>query len=106
MSNSQEKYKAQHDQHIKEKSFRFGVRVWLQLNKKRLQGPSKKINALRYGHFKVLDKVGENAYSLSLPRYICIYSVVNVDTLKLYEPSILDWEIEENVLPTIENITP
>ena len=32
-----------------------------------------------------------------------IYSLVNVDNLKLYEPSMLDQE-EENVLPTIEDL--
>jgi hypothetical protein len=52
-----------------------------------------------------LEKVGDNSYILSLPPYICIYSVVNVENLKLYEPSMLDKE-EEQVLPTIEDLTP
>ena len=43
---SQEKYKARHAQHKTEKSFKVGDRFWLQLNKERLQGPSKKIKAL------------------------------------------------------------
>jgi len=49
--------------------------------------------------------VGDNTYRLSLPPYMCIYSVVNVENLKLYEPSILDQE-EEQVLPTIEDFAP
>ena len=88
----QEKYKARHDQHKTKKSFKTGDRVWLQLNNERLQGPSKKINALSYGPFEILEKVGDNSYRLSLPPYMNIYSVVNETKLKLYEPSMLDQE--------------
>jgi hypothetical protein len=35
MKMSQEKYKAKHDQHITENSFKVGDTVWLQLNKER-----------------------------------------------------------------------
>ena len=34
-----------------------------------------------------------------------IYSVMNVENLKIYEPSILDQE-EERVLPTVEDLAP
>jgi hypothetical protein len=103
LKKSQERYKARHDQHRIEKSFKVGERVWLQLNKERLQGLGEKIKALRYGPFEVLEKVGDNAYRLSLHPYMCMYSVVNVENLKLYEPSMLDQE-EEQVLPTIEDL--
>jgi len=36
---------------------------------------------------------------------MCIYSVVNVDNLKLYEPSMLDQE-EEHVLHSMDDLTP
>jgi hypothetical protein len=36
---------------------------------------------------------------------MCIYLVVNVENLKLYEPSMLDQE-EEKVLPSIEELAP
>jgi hypothetical protein len=49
--------------------------------------------------------VGDNDSMLSLPPYTRIYSVLNVENLKLYEPSMLDQE-EEQVLPTIEDSTP
>ena len=39
------------------------------------------------------------------PPYMCIYSVVNVKNLKLYEPSMLDQD-EEHVLPSIEDLAP
>jgi hypothetical protein len=56
MKKSQEKYKARHDQHKTKRTFRVGDKVWLQLNKERLQGPGKKIKALRYAYFEVLEK--------------------------------------------------
>ena len=80
-----------------------GDNVWLHLDKERLQGPGKKIKALRYVPFEILKKVGDNTYKLILPPYIHIYSVVNVDNLKLYEPSMLDQE-EEHVLPFGEDL--
>ena len=57
------------------------------------------------GPFEVLKKVGDNAYRLSLPPYMHIYSVVNVENLKLDDPSMLDQE-EEKVLPSIEELAP
>ena len=36
---------------------------------------------------------------------MCIYLVVNVENLKLYDPSILDYE-EEHVLPSVEDLAP
>ena len=56
------KYKAGHDQQRTEKSFKVGDRVWLHLNKERLQGPGKKIKALIYSPFEMLENVGDNAY--------------------------------------------
>jgi len=69
------------------KAFKVGNRVWLQLNKERLQGHGKKIKALRYGSFEILEKVTDNAYIINIHPYMHIYSVVNVENLKLYEPS-------------------
>ena len=80
-------------------------RVWFHLNKKSLQGLDKKIKALWYGLFKVFEKVGDNSYKLSLPPYMCIYLVVNVENLKLFEPFMLDQELEK-VLPSIEGLAP
>jgi hypothetical protein len=82
-----------------------GDKVWLQLNKERIQGPSKNIKALQYDPFEVLEKVGDNSYRLSLPPYMRIYLTMNVENLKLYEPSMLDHE-EEKVLPTIADLAP
>jgi hypothetical protein len=57
------------------KQFKVGDKVWFLMNKERLQG--KKIKALQYGRFEVLEKVDDNAYILILPPYMCIYSIVS-----------------------------
>jgi hypothetical protein len=61
---------------------------------------------LHYGPFKVLEKVDDNSYRLIQPPYVCICSVVNVENMKLYEPSMLDQETEERALPTMEYLAP
>jgi hypothetical protein len=48
--------------------------------------------------------VGDNAYKLSLSPYMCIYLVVIMENLKLYEPSMLDDEEVEQVLPSIVDL--
>jgi hypothetical protein len=106
LKKSQEKYKVGHDQQRIENSFKVGDKFWLQLNKERLQGPGMKIKAMWYGPFEVMEKVGDNAYRLNIPWYMCIYSVVNVENLKLYEPYMLDQGTEEQFLPTIEDLAP
>ena len=75
------------------------------MNKEILQGPGKSIKALQCGTFVILEKVGDNTNRLILPPYMKIYSVVNVENLKLYEPSMLDQE-EEQVLPSIDDLAP
>jgi hypothetical protein len=113
LKKSQEKYKDRHYQHKTKRTFRVGDKVWLQLDKERLHGPGKKIKAMRYGPFEVFEKVGVNAYKHNLPPYmhinylppyIHINSIVSVENLKLYEPSVLDQK-EEQVLPSIEDLT-
>jgi hypothetical protein len=73
LKKSHEKYKAGHDQHKTEKSFKVGDMVWLQLNKERLKGPSKKIKALGYGPFEALEKDIDNAYKIILP-HTCTFT--------------------------------
>lgn len=81
-----------HDQHRTKKSFGVVDKVWLKLNKEKLHGPGNKIKALTYGPYEIVEKVDDNSYQLNLPPYMHIYVVVNVDNLKVYEPSMLDQE--------------
>jgi hypothetical protein len=43
----------------------------------------------RYGPFKILENIGDNAFWLELPPYMQMYSMVNVEKLKLYEPPMI-----------------
>ena len=63
-----------------------------------MQSPGNKIKELWYGPF-----VGDNGYRLGLPPYMRIYSVVNVENLKLCEASMLDQDPNQ-VLPSVKDL--
>ena len=60
--------------------------MWLHISKERMKGEGKKLKPIRYGPFTILEKIGMNYFCLELHPYMQIYSVVNVENLKLYEP--------------------
>jgi hypothetical protein len=103
LTKAQQKYKERHDRHRVQGHFQEGDLVWLHLGKDRLRGVGKKLKPIRYGPFKILRKIGDNACQLELPAYMEMYSVVNVDKLKLFEPSMLDDE-PDGTLPTVEDL--
>ena len=61
---------------------------------------------IRYGPFKILKKVGNNAFQLDLPSYMQMYSVVNVENLRLYEPPLIVDHESVVQLPSIEDFSP
>ena len=89
MDSSHDKYKQGHEKHRVDHHFQIGDRVWLHLSKDRLQGKGINLKPIRYVPFTILDKVGNNSFWLELHLYIQMYSVVNVENLKLYEPPII-----------------
>ena len=84
LERSQAKYKARHDKHRIEHSFQVGDQVWLYISKDRMKSEGKKLKPIRYGSFKILEKIGENTFYLDFPAYMHIYSVVNAENLRLY----------------------
>jgi len=78
-----------HEKYRVDYKFHVGDHVWLHLSKEMLQGPTKKLKPIKYGPFEIMEQVSENAFRLNLPVYMNIYLVVNVEYLKLYEPSML-----------------
>ena len=62
----------------------------MHLEKERLQGPHRKLRPLRYGPYKIIKKVGENAFELNLPPFLGVHLVFNVELLKPYFPPLLD----------------
>ena len=71
-----------------------------------MQGEGKKLNPIRYGPFKILEKIGENAFRLDFPAYMHIYSVVNAESLRLFEPSLIEDPEEQSQLPSIDDLLP
>jgi hypothetical protein len=67
-----------------------------------LQGEGKKIKPICYGPFKILDKIGSNAFRIELPPYMQIYLVVNVGKLRLYEPPMIEDQGESVQIPSID----
>jgi hypothetical protein len=90
LEKNQAKYKARHGMHRVDHRFKVGDQVWLYISKERLQGEGKKLKPIRYGPFKILDKIGSNAFRLELLPYMQIYSVVNVENLRLYDPPMIE----------------
>ena len=71
-----------------------------------MQGEGKNLKPILYGSFKIIKKVGNNAFQLDLPSYMQIYSVVNVENLHLYEPHLIDDQGSDVQLHSIEDFSP
>ena len=71
-----------------------------------MQGEGKKLKPIRYGPFNILEKIGENYFCLELPAYMHIYSVVNADNLRLFEPSLIEDLEEKSQLPFVDDLLP
>ena len=77
------------DRHRVDHKFQEGDEVWLHISKERMQGEGKRLNPIHYGPFKILKKVGNNAFQPDFPSYMEMYSIVNVENLCLYEPPLI-----------------
>ena len=75
------------------------------ISKGRMQGEGKKLKPIRYGPFKIIKKVCNNAFQLDFPSYMKMYSVVNVENLRLYEPPLIDDQGSDVQLPSIEDFS-
>ena len=84
----------------------FKLEKKLGYSKERLQGEGKKLKTIHYGPFKILEKIGNNAFRLDLPPYMQIYYVVNVENLRLFEPPLIDDQGEHVQLPSIDYFSP
>jgi len=103
LEKSQANYKARHDKQQMEHYFQVGDQVWLYMNKDRMQGEGKKLKPIRYGPFRILEKIGENDFHLDLLAYMHIYSVMNADCLRLFEPSMVEDLEEQSQFPFVDD---
>ena len=106
LERSQAKYKMRHYKHRVDHSFQVEDEVWLYISKERIKGEGKKLKLIRYGPFKIIDKIGNNAFRLDLPPYMQMYTVVNVENLKLYEPPLIDDQGEHVQIPSLDDFSP
>jgi hypothetical protein len=67
-----------------------------------LKGEGEKLKPIRYGTFTILEKSGINSFHLDLPPYMQIYSVVNVENLKLFWPPMIMDQGEEVSIPSVD----
>ena len=75
--------------------------MWLHLQKERLAGPHRKLRPLRYGPYTITKAVGDNAFELSIPPFLGLHLVFNVDRLRPYFPPLLDTsDVAEQLTPT------
>ena len=78
-----------------------GDKGWLHLQKERLAGPHHKILPLRYGAYTITKVFSDNDFELSIPPFLGLYLVFNVDHLRPYFPPLLDTsDIAEQLTPT------
>ena len=71
-----------------------------------MKGEGKKIKPIRYGPFEILEKIGTNAFRLKLPPYMQIYSIFNVENIKLYEPPMIMDEETNIQIPSVDDMAP
>jgi len=77
-----EAYKANVNKHRRQLEFQPGDLVWLHLRKERFPSWRKnKLMARSNGPFEVLERVGNNAYKLQLPRDMAVSATFNIGDL-------------------------
>ena len=91
---SNEEYKHKADSHKRTKEFNEGDLVMIKLRPKRFPPDTmKKLHARGAGPFKVIKKIGPNAYVLELPPKYGISSTFNISDLREYnEPTLIPSE--------------
>ena len=82
-------------------NFQVGKKVWLHLQKECLAGPDRKLHPIRYGPYTITKAIRVNAFELSIPPFLALHPVFNVDRLRPYFPPLLDTSDEaEQLTPT------
>jgi hypothetical protein len=75
--------------------------VWLHLQKEHLIGTYHKILLLQYGPYTITKVVEDKAFELSIPLFLGLHPVFNVDRLQTYFPPLLDTsDMAEQLTPT------
>ena len=59
-------------------------------NKEPLVGPRRKLRPVRYGPYTITKAVGDNSFELSIPPFLVLHPLFNVDCLQPYFPPLMD----------------
>jgi hypothetical protein len=101
LEKANDKYKQRHDQHRVPHTYQVGDKVWLHLQKERLTRPHRKLRPLHYGPYTITKAIEDNAFELSIPPFLGLHPVFNVELLRPYFPPLLDTsEVAEKLAPT------
>ena len=105
LEKSQRSYKEGHEKQRVDHKFQVGDEVWLYIIKQILQGEDRNLKTICYGPFKILENIGNNGFKLDLPPYMKIYSIINVENLRLFEPPLIDDQGEHVQRPSIDDFS-
>lgn len=94
------------DRHRLPLEFKVGDSVWLLSKNITTTRPSKKLDFKKMGPFKIVKRIGNNAYQLDLPSTMAIHDVFHVVLLEPTTPSQIPGRKTEPPPPiTVENTT-
>ena len=71
-----------------------------------MTGEGKNLRPIRYGPFRIVKKIGTYSFYLDILSYMHMYSIINVENLKLYEPPIIVDEVEYVQVPIVDDFAP
>jgi hypothetical protein len=86
MTHAQLRQKEYADRHRKpDPNIQIGEKVWLLPRNIRTTRPSRKLDYKKLGPYKVLAKVGKNAYKLDLPPSLRVHPTFHINLLEIYQ---------------------
>ena len=101
-----ERYVKAANKHRKHVEFNMGDLVWIHLRKERFpQGKFGKLKPKADGPFKVLKRIGKNAYEIELPEGYEVSPIFNVVDLSLYHGDVSNEDLRISLFQTKENDT-